>query len=485
MYNLHNSSKMRSNSLDDTIPYGRRWRAKTPSSESRNEAHAKTYSKRIRLAEREQCSESRSLMVTVHFPPSFALPTPSAMLSPTHPGRYKESSLIGSLRASSIVFQYSICSLSKVDARARNFSPFFFPATAFGVLSTLLGNLQRRRHWSVKMTDVRRVSFHLIRSIAAFSVCCIHAMSEISSEDHPDQIYVYAARSLFKFATPLFFLTAGALNLRDEPLGLQTILKRFMRLVWQALIWTGVYIIADAPSGAPFVYFKNAIIVAAYAPTHYHLWFLYEFFASILMFPLWQAIARSPDVYIYLCVWVVFGSLLPFCSAVSWFHLTSNRLELYVKNFSGFFVCGTVIDSSLYSHKLLRFAYVGVFLSWFGTFLGAHLSRNPIWWDYMSPSLLLGSMCAFLVLRHGSLPSYINLNLRLVSLIEMISSATLGIYLMHPLIMIKLLDWFDLRPILREQGGIHYCILFAGASFLLSLLATLGLLLVPFGKRVV
>jgi len=138
----------------------------------------------------------------------------------------------------------------------------------------------------------------------------------------------------------------GALNLREEPHS-HGILKRLKRLVWQALIWTGVYIIADAPSGAPFAYFKNRIVDAVFQPAHYHLWFLYEFFASVLMFPLFQAIAQSSDVRIYISVWFVFGTFLPFFSRIGWFEFLSPRLLIYVNNFSGFFVCGSFIDSSV------------------------------------------------------------------------------------------------------------------------------------------
>jgi len=130
-------------------------------------------------------------------------------------------------------------------------------------------------------------------------------------------------------------------------------------------------------------------------------------------------------------------------------------------------------------------AYGGVLIGWLGTFLGAEISRNGIWWEYLSPLLVLESMCAFIVLRHGFLPSFVKQNLKLSSLIETIASATLGIYLMHPLIMIKFLDWFHLRPILTQQGGFFACILFAGGSFLVSLLATIVVLRFPFGNRVV
>ena len=294
---------------------------------------------------------------------------------------------------------------------------------------------------------MRRTELDLCRIFGCLAVLMIHAGADIYHETAL-QSFSFAALNFISTAVrggvPLFFMLSGALFLSRPTLNIRRLLVRHaLRLTGLYYLWSLLYARLRLAGGSldPGPDFFYAVVAG-----HYHLWFLPAMVLCYLFFPPVHAALHSGGLDGRYLLGLFFGLGLLMVNL----NLTPDPAPLlfrFTQNFSldylpylGYAVWGWWLASKKLPEKTLwvvPLVYLLVTLiaagcnRWYSGYKGA---ADGWLFSYFSiPSFLQASaaFCFFLALRgrefrHGTF-------------IAKLADATLGVYLIHPL-MINVLE---------------------------------------------
>ena len=336
---------------------------------------------------------------------------------------------------------------------------------------------------------MRRTELDVCRIHACLSILMIHAAADIYHELPLGSAAFFAVTflsTMVRSALPLFFMMSGTLVLSRETLDLKRVLvHKVLRLTGMYYLWSLLYALARAASGAfegPHEFFYA--VVAG----HYHLWFLPAMVVVYLFMPVVHAAVHKGglDGRYILGLFFFLGIFLANCN------LTPDPapvLYRFTQNFSldylpylGYAVWGWWLSKKELPRRTLWLAPL-VFLLVTGAATLANrwysFTRGDAdgWlFHYFSVPIFLqatASYCFFLALK-GRRPRH-------EKLVTELSACTLGVYLIHPL-MLNVFERVGLAvtpasPILSLLG-VYVCL--AAACFALVFI----LRKVPVLKRV-
>lgn len=305
----------------------------------------------------------------------------------------------------------------------------------------------------------------LLETIAIFSVVLCHCTAHIAnmplSEANVGFYLHYALRSITAVCVPLFFFANGYLLL-TRPFDLKRHFCKIIKFIFIAVFWYAltlaflVFLHRDqlAANG-----FSNTIASLKYGVTH--LWYLGALVCLYIFFPLLKvAYDHHRQAFIYftlICAIITFGNTLlnNFMTFYSSFidhqgiiYTDTNFLNIF-NPFRGmygytfvYFCLGGVVAyyfdkiKAIARQKRNLIALCGLILGWLGLFgLGLMYSKasgqiwDNIWYGYDTIFALITTISIF----------FLSLNWRQDNIIfRTISRNTLGIYLIHMLIIYAL-----------------------------------------------
>ncbi len=294
---------------------------------------------------------------------------------------------------------------------------------------------------------MRRTELDLCRIFGCLAVLMIHAGADIYHE-LPLESFSFAAVNFISTAVrggvPLFFMLSGALFLPRPTLDLRHLLKRhILRLTALFYLWSLFYAALRALSGSFSSAYEFFFSVVA---GHYHLWFLPAMVLCYLFLPPVHAAIHGTklDPRWLLGLFFFLGIFLANCN------LTPDAapiLNRFTMNFSldylpylGYAVWGWWLAGREMPRRTLLFAplmYLAVTLAaafanrWYSGYKG--VADGWLFSYFSLPSFLqsAAAFCFFLALRGRSF--------RHAGRIAQFADATLGVYLIHPL-MINVLE---------------------------------------------
>ncbi|CCN35301.1 putative acyltransferase [Vibrio nigripulchritudo SO65] len=289
----------------------------------------------------------------------------------------------------------------------------------------------------------------LLRCVAAIAVVAIHVLGPYRHMlgDAPLSHWLSAAsiNSAIRWAVPIFIMITGALLLSDRrPFDLRYyVQRRVVKVVLPFLVWSFFFawVASLSPTGSiDWQLFQEKITGFFSHETYYHLGFFYYFIPLYFVAPFLAHLAKHADhspLIALLVVWLSTTALNLFYIDGLW----SNDLWL----FSGYLLLGYLLFAqervsgssvmlmcAIAIAAILCNAYQVVTLS-----LEAEQYRVGRWLSYKTINTVVEAAALFLLIRYLA-PS---LSRKTKEVVSFVSRHSLGIYLVHPLILLPLYQW--------------------------------------------
>ncbi len=282
-----------------------------------------------------------------------------------------------------------------------------------------------------------------VKIIAIFLVIFIHSAStpQLPTTNRLDWIILVFYDSITRICVPLFIMASGALLLGKLESYRTFFKKRISRILMPWIFWTVIYLLW-------FIATNKIQSLSDFAQQTHELSFSYFWFMPMIsglylltpMLRLWIQRATNKDVMYALILWFMIYSVFPLCmKLVSPDFIIPNP---FVFEHLGYFILGYVLlhlQKPLLKAKQLTLLLVGCFMgNSIGTFLAYAFNRPDLqtyFWSNLSFFAIAASICAFLLIKSICKKIESTLNKRVVKIVATVSNASLGIYLVHGLIL--------------------------------------------------
>ena len=249
--------------------------------------------------------------------------------------------------------------------------------------------------------------------------------------------------SASRFGVPLFVMLSGMLLLnrsKDEssPVFLK---KRMIKILIPFMTWGGIYFLFRSIALGESIGSTKILKEFFTGPIYYHLWFIYTIFGLYVITPLLRVYLRhaSTGNVKYLLVLSFLFSMIN----------TLFRLPVAVGygvqplTYLGYFVFGYFAHRESINNKHLAWLYAMVSVSILITALGtfyltkSHGTLDQYFYEFLSPNVVFMSIGLFLIIKRIDFYNISRSYPYMFNIISVFSSASFGIYLLHPIVL-----WF-------------------------------------------
>lgn len=344
------------------------------------------------------------------------------------------------------------------------------------------------------MKEERIWAFDILRIASAFAVVLPHVCAEYFDESFFSSEWV--VRNFFglvcRWCIPIFVMISGALFLNKTNLSIKTLYCKYIsRIVLIYFFWSTVYACLRIGGETNFFGFIGVVISGPK-----HLWFLKMLIGLYMCLPLFWMIVKDKKVEIYfLCLSFMVANFSPLLMFLTEF--LSNGFSLILTSlgkqvgfsmalgYSGYFVLGHYLSTSFVNSKNRRMAYaVGmacvVFLLLMTCLLAyCGIRPNDFFYLPLTPFFYFLSIAVFTFVFHHC--RSINDSIR--SLVIFLSKMSLGVYVMHILVMHIFSTYFGIDS--RSFHPAYWLILYSIIIFAVSYLISWIMSMIPFLKRMV
>lgn len=296
----------------------------------------------------------------------------------------------------------------------------------------------------------RILAFDVMRVVAAFAVVWQH----IGGQGWPDSFpsSEWEARNVIvsfaQWSVPVFFMISGALFLSpDKPLDIKRLYrKNILRIVYAFLFWSAIYVIYTEGLGN----LKIAFVSVLKGPAPF--WFLKSMIGIYIFVPVLKAIAENRQIFRY---FVMVAVILTFVVSQLLDHIgifNAQRMILwneYLDTFGikslgvvTYFILGYYLYTYSFGKRVRYAIYVLGVLSFFLSAVGTHYFSDwmgrpfNLFYDDMHPFTLIEAVAIFLFIKNHADGCPLSIRRNLI----VVSNYSLGIYLVHPLIVTVLND---------------------------------------------
>ncbi len=283
-----------------------------------------------------------------------------------------------------------------------------------------------------------------LRFLAAFAVIAIHVLGPFrylyGDIDASQWLAAAGINSISRWAVPVFMMVSGALLLSSARAFdcRYYVSKRVAKVVIPFLAWSLIYaFLAGFVNGSwSAVITLQSIENAMDDPTWYHLWFFYDFIPLYVVIPFLAVLLKQappPLIKLLLLGWMVLFLM-------KWLKAESFLLQNTVL-YTGYLVLGWYLFNRDNSKELKYWLSAGVamlLLNFFGTWQLA-IEQNKYSIFFMGYKTLNTAIIAGMVFVYAQVYAD-KIQNRLRALIKLISKYSLGIYLLHPLLLIPVGD---------------------------------------------
>ncbi|MDO4741758.1 MAG: acyltransferase family protein [Candidatus Saccharibacteria bacterium] len=344
-------------------------------------------------------------------------------------------------------------------------------------------------------TQNRIIYFDFLRIFAIIAVIFVHVAAEnwYSTEPRSLTWNLYSlVDSLVRWGVPIFVMISGALFLNRNQSLKKIFRKHIIKLIILFFVWSLIYAIWESSVG-------NAVTISDFLINFFkgpaHLWFLPMIIGLYLITPLLQKIiSDKKSTRYFLTLSLIFAFIIPEVINIIdiVFPTTANVLKYingclnlnFVLGFSGYFILGFCLHNTKISKKQETIIYLlgalGIVVTIILSALASYYKNAPtaVFYENMSINVLLPSIAIFVFTK-----KHLNnqLSPKKQKLLLTLSKCTLGVYLVHLLILF-MLDYFlnfntaSFNPLLAIPT--------LGLSVIvISLIITLILNQIPFIKK--
>ena len=350
-----------------------------------------------------------------------------------------------------------------------------------------------------EQTKSRVVYFDYLRLIACFFIVFIHVSyyGWVDPDVHSLRWEFYnACYSAARWATPVFVMISGALFLgRDRPV--RTILrKNVLKIAVVLAFWSTLYALLDN-----FLLYDQSVswrqVIKEIVAGHYHLWFLYMIIGLYLASPLLRKAAEDPRLTRYfLILALVTAVLVPksiflleryrFPDMGRTLRQAWDQTRLYIPlGYSGYFLLGYALHTATVKKRTEWLIYGLGILGAAATVLGNSLdsewlgSPQVTYSEHFHLGVVLMAAAVFVFAKQhlNKAPG----SEKGMGVLQALSGATFGVYLVHPLF----LDLLQVKGKIFPEQDLSVLVFLAAAAgaYLASLGTALLLKRIPVVKK--
>ena len=305
----------------------------------------------------------------------------------------------------------------------------------------------------------------VLRVTATISVVVLHTTAPIlykfSSIDRSWWWIGNVVDSSCRWCIPIFIMLSGMLLLDTSKSESSKLFfqKRFNKVIVPFVVWSILYSFWKTRWNFSYS-ISGSISDFLTGDIYYHLWFFYPLIGVYILTPILRCYtknASSRTLTYFVILWLI---ATPFYNAINQFPSLTVTTPLYfaiiVIAFLGYFFLGFLLNKRGIGHKRRRYIYVaalaGISITILGTyFLTKHADGvfQGYFYNYFSINVIILSTAIFLTAKDTEWSKTLFKNAKASRFLDDFSSASLGIFLVHPLIL-------DILPVLRiESTTIH------------------------------
>lgn len=292
-----------------------------------------------------------------------------------------------------------------------------------------------------------------LRVLSIFVVVGIHVVSKIiNSTSTDDWIWHFAniVDSGLRWCVPMFFMLSGALLLtrgKEESVG-EFLKKRLSKVVIPLIFWSFIYTLYNIYELGESYTAYEILVQFLTDDIYYHLWFLYIITGLYIMAPFLKLLVLHMDkktFQAFLLFWIVFSSFLPFLPKFLDFEIAidAGLFQPYI----GYFLLGAYLVLYPVPKKYLTPLGILTAISYFVTLWSTYYLNmgmpigefDDFFYEHYRPNALPITLFIFIAFQH------MEKKIKPNALITRISTATFGIYVIHPLVQIYLNKFFGLN----------------------------------------
>lgn len=300
-----------------------------------------------------------------------------------------------------------------------------------------------------KLALPKKISSHLtwvdfMRFVGAFLVVLAHIDMWNDGSSWAQNIYYTISRN----GVPIFFMMSGYLLLSKEE-DLQTFFKkRAAKIIIPFFFWSSIYDIYLSDSFGDVFTFNAVLkmfIRILRGPRAGHLWFFYALIGLYFFTPILRvfiAKAKNSDILYYIGLWFM---TTPIMFILEEFTPLKNGFELYYfTGYVGYFLLGIYLGRLQTTPRLLQIAFGLTILGTISTFAVFFFNLPPTdnklpFRSYPSLNIILMAMGAFILLKAAG--ERISPNLAHLS--SVVGKSSFGIYLIHSLVLVRLVSGWE------------------------------------------
>lgn len=353
-------------------------------------------------------------------------------------------------------------------------------------------------------------SADLIRAVAIIAVVVIHIFTDYVNNPHlflTDKWWIInLVESAARIAVPLFVMLSGFLILqREKTYTLRQFLKkRVYKIGIPLLIWPLLYYLWKLFLHNQTFSFPDFINATIAMTTYYHLYYLYLIAGLYLITPVLKAFlnnaGKNTRVF-FLLLTFLFSLSVTLTKYFSSVGINLGTVFTVFLPYICYYLAGDYLRGITFSKKMfLRLSGLYVFLTvltaigtawhmhyvnWSTTVDLKSASYSRYFYDYLSITVVVMSLIAFVLLLN--IPQYVSFlrNKRIQSSIRQIAVTSFGVYLVHPFIFAVCNRYVQRAIDFSSVPTLLFLVLKTSAIFLVSFLLVQIMIRIPYVRTLV
>jgi surface polysaccharide O-acyltransferase-like enzyme len=245
--------------------------------------------------------------------------------------------------------------------------------------------------------------------------------------------------SIARMSVPLFFMVTGTLLLNKTiPSTTLFLKKRIGRIVIPLIFWSIIYAYFNIYVMHKDLHLLTEVFYSLFRREYYHLWFLYALIGIYLFIPILNIFITSSSKkmqYYFIILWIFSISIIPIFD--NFLNIKAYNYLPMMSGYIGYLVLGYLLSKIVISNRILIVSLIifciSTLITIYGTSYLTEQSNSYIgfFYSYFSLSTVFQSISVFIILRYiGS-----TITIKMNNIIIDISKKSLGIYLIHPILL--------------------------------------------------
>lgn len=313
----------------------------------------------------------------------------------------------------------------------------------------------------------RHFAYDWLKAIAILGVVYIHTSVMVTNflpiiSNHAGWLMVTYGNAFFRWSVPVFVMTSGALLLSREYLNTGLFYKRRLWRIGVPLVfWTLIYEFARSGLVPGEVFHLQWIIHRVLAEQPYqHIYFLVILLGLMVVTPWLSRLVRSisrQDLLMLTGLFLFIGMM--------YFNKSKWAVAIFIP-YIGYYLAGYLMKDLVLSKKQwfgvgLSMSLIASFMT-LTTFIDSKVVNilNDVTrpyvseFAYLSPFVMALGLMAFVFFRQPRLVRSIGQNDIFARMFDSIGQRSLGIYMLHPILLLMAYAWFSNLSELQQQNPV-------------------------------